>query len=245
MHVLDNPAWSALTGPQRAQGRIAGDVARYQPDISAFGAFAHDPGPGDWTAMAELVGAGSVVITTGCTGTPPEGWDVEYDGAGMQLTGEALVGSAAPPIPPGIDVVALGPGDVPDMLELVALTRPGPFAPRTVELGGYVGIRREGRLVAMAGERLRPVGWAEISAVATHPDHRRQGFGELLVRVVAAGVLARGEVPMLHAAADNTGAIRLYRAMGFAVRRRTRFVAARAPGTPPSGAPVLTLPPQG
>jgi predicted GNAT family acetyltransferase len=77
------------------------------------------------------------------------------------------------------------------------------------------------------------VGWTEISAVATHPDHRRQGLGELLVRTVAAGALARGETPMLHAAADNAAAIRLYEVMGFTVRRRTRFVAARAPGSPP------------
>ncbi len=116
------------------------------------------------------------------------------------------------------------------MLELVARTRPGPFARRTVELGGYVGIRRAGRLVAMAGERMRPTGWAEISAVATDPDHRRQGLGELLVRAVATGIAARGEVPMLHASADNTGAIRLYEAMGFTVRRRARFLGVRAPG---------------
>jgi ribosomal protein S18 acetylase RimI-like enzyme len=242
MHVLDNPAWSALTGPQRAHGEVTGAVAHYHPDVSAFGAFGHDPGAADWSAMAELVGAGSVVITTGCTGAPPEDWVVEYDGTGVQLTGEGLAHLPAPVAPPDVEVVALGPEDAADMLELVALTRPGPFAPRTYELGGYVGIRRQDRLVAMAGERMRPVGWAEISAVATHPDHRRQGLGELMVRVVAEGVVARGEVPMLHAAADNTGAIRLYEAMGFTVRRLTRFVAARAPGTPPATPPALTPP---
>ncbi len=81
--------------------------------------------------------------------------------------------------------------------------------------------------------------------MATDPDHRRQGLGELLVRVVAAGIVARGEVPMLHAAADNTGALRLYGAMGFTVRRRTRFVAARAPGGPADAAPGLSAEPQG
>ena len=245
MHVLDNPAWSALTGPQRAHGVVVGAVACYTPDVSAFGAFAHEPGPADWAAMAELVGTGSVVITTGYTGAPPGEWDVEYDGVGVQMTGEVIGRDLPPVIPAGIDVVMLGPGDAADMLELVALTRPGPFAPRTYELGGYVGIRQEGRLVSMAGERMRPVGWTEISAVATHPDHRRQGLGELLVRTVAAGIVTRGETPMLHAAADNTAAIRLYQAMGFTVRRRTRFVAARAPGTPPTGPPALTLPPHG
>ncbi len=243
MHALDNPAWSALTGSQRVHGEVAGTVARYLPDVSPFGAFEDVPGPDDWSAMAALIGPGSVVITTSCTATPPAGWTVEYDGPAVQLTGESLV-DAPPPVPPdGTEVVELGDADVPDMLGLVALARPGPFAPRTVELGGYVGVRSHGRLVAMAGERMRPVGWSEISGVATHPDHRRRGLGELLVRVVGAGIGARGEVPMLHAAADNTDAIRLYEAMGYTLRRRTRFVAARAPGLPPSGEPVLTLPP--
>ena len=240
--MLDNPAWSALNGPQRAHGDVAGPVARYHPEVSAFGAFVEVPGPSDWAALAALVGPGAVVITTGCTGSPPEGWGVEYDGVGVQLTGEGLVDAPVPAPPAGVDVVALDADDAADMLELVALTRPGPFAPRTWELGGYVGVRRAGRLVAMAGERMHPVGWAEISAVATHPDHRRQGLGELLVRVAAAGIAARGEVPMLHAGADNTDAIRLYEAMGFTVRRRTRFVAARAPGPAAPGEPALPLP---
>jgi len=244
VHVLDNPAWSALTGPQRDLGRCTGVVARFDPGISLFGAFAHDPGPGDWAAMARFIGPGGVVITTGCTGTPPERWGVEYDGEAVQMTGESLTGADLRPPSGAPEVVPLGPDDVDDMLELVALARPGPFTPRTYEIGGYVGVRRGGRLVAMAGERLRPVGWAEISAVATHPDHRRQGLGELLVRAVAAGIAARGEIPMLHAAADNTTAVRLYGAMGFTLRRHCRFVAARAPDAlaPDQPAPTVTPP---
>lgn len=230
MHVLDNPAWSALTGPQREFAVVAGPVARYRPEVSLFGAFDEVPGPAHWEDMAALVGPGGVVTTTGCTATPPGDWTVEYDGDGVQLTGERLAGVTSDPSPDGPVVVTLGADDAADMVELVDLTRPGPFAPRTWELGGYVGIRRGGRLIAMAGERMRPLGWAEISAVSTHPDHRRQGLGELLVQVVAAGIVVRGEIPMLHASVDNTDAIRLYQAMGFAVRRTVRFCAARAPG---------------
>ncbi len=100
------------------------------------------------------------------------------------------------------------------MLALVTEARPGPFSVRTIEFGGYVGVRRHGRLVAMAGERLRTPGFAEISAVATSPDHRRQGLAELLVRSVASSIVARGDTPFLHAAADNDNAIRLYRTLG-------------------------------
>jgi len=240
--VLDNPVWSALTGPQRDYAEVVGDIARYQPEVSLFGAFARLPGPRHWTAMAELIGAGGVVITTGPTGPPPDGWRVEYDGEGVQMTGEGVDVARQLDVPEGADIVRLGADDVADMLELVALTRPGPFEPATWELGGYVGIRRDGRLVAMAGERMRPVGWAEISAVATHPDHRRQGLGELLVRVVAAGIRERDELPLLHVAATNTSAIRLYEAMGFAARGTVRFLSVRAPGEPQQGGPDPVMP---
>jgi ribosomal protein S18 acetylase RimI-like enzyme len=136
---------------------------------------------------------------------------------------------------PGDPVVALGDEDVADMLALVAEARPGPFLSRTIEFGGYVGIRRRGRLVAMAGERLRPPGWAEVSAVATHPAHRRQGLAERLIRTVASAIADRGERPFLHAAAGNTNAIRLYESLGFTVRATVRFTVVEAP---PAAEPV-------
>jgi ribosomal protein S18 acetylase RimI-like enzyme len=148
-------------------------------------------------------------------------------------------GPLDPPVPSrsggaGDPVVTLGAGDVADMLALVAEARPGPFLARTIEFGGYVGIRRQGQLVAMAGERLRPAGWAEVSAVATHPGHRRQGLAERLIQTVASAVAGRGEAPFLHAAAGNTDAIRLYESLGFTIRATVRFtVVATPPVTEP------------
>jgi ribosomal protein S18 acetylase RimI-like enzyme len=244
MHPLDNPVWDALHGPHRAVAEPSDLAARYRPEISPFGAFPEPPGPEHWRAMADLVGPGGVVIVTGQTGTPPEGWCTEYAGDGVQMTGEAIdahpVEVAA--LRPELGMLPLGEADAVDMVQLVELARPGPFSPRTWELGGYVGVRVDGHLAAMAGQRFRPTGWCEISAVATHPEHRRQGLAEYLVRVVAAGIVARGEVPLLHASADNIGAIRLYEAMGFTHRRVARFVAARAPGDP-AGQATPTLPP--
>jgi predicted GNAT family acetyltransferase len=115
------------------------------------------------------------------------------------------------------------------MLALVERTKPGPFLPRTIELGTYLGIRRAGALVAMAGERLHPPGWTEISAVCTDPGHRGQGLGTRLVHAVAAGIRARDETPFLHAAATNTSAIRLYESLGFRLRKEVTFLAARVP----------------
>jgi len=115
------------------------------------------------------------------------------------------------------------------MLDLVARTEPGPFRKRAVELGRYLGIRRDGQLVAMAGERLRPRGWVEISAVCTDERFRGRGLGSRLVRAVGAGIVERGELPMLHASAENVNAIRLYESMGFVFRRDREFLRVRTP----------------
>jgi predicted GNAT family acetyltransferase len=121
--------------------------------------------------------------------------------------------------------------DVPEMLALVERTKTGPFLPRTIAMGTYLGIRRRGRLVAMAGERLHPPGWTEISAVCTDPEHRGEGLATRLVPAVAAGIRDRGETPFLHAAATNTGAIRLYEALGFRLRKSLMFGSVRVPAT--------------
>ena len=115
------------------------------------------------------------------------------------------------------------------MTELVRLTRPGPFRPRTIEMGTYVGIRRNGRLIAMGGERLSPPGYTEISAVCTDPDHRGLGLASRLVLDLAHRIRARGDIPILHADARNVGAIRLYEQLGFVVRREVLFQIVTAP----------------
>ncbi|MEI9963878.1 MAG: GNAT family N-acetyltransferase [Caulobacteraceae bacterium] len=106
------------------------------------------------------------------------------------------------------------------MLALATLTQPGPFFARTHQLGDFIGVKQEGRLVAMAGERMRPTGFTEVSGVCTHPDWRGRGYAAGLMRLVAARILARGETPFLHVYASNTGAIALYEALGFRLRRR-------------------------
>ncbi|MFE4696030.1 GNAT family N-acetyltransferase [Streptomyces sp. NPDC056738] len=226
-HVLDNAAWAALTGPHAHLAERVGRAARYPTDVSPFTALSDPADPRSWDDLAELVGPGAVTPVTAVQSVP-DGWTVEHSGVGVQLTATALRSEPAP------EAVRLGPDDVPEILDLIALTRPGPFLPRTVELGTYLGIREGGRLIALAGERLRPPGWTEISAVCTHPDHRGRGLATRLVRAVAAGVRERGDTPFLHAAADNTNAIRLYESIGFTLRRRTRFLLVRAPGGQPA-----------
>ena len=230
VHVLDNPVWAALVGPQQDLALAVPLAARFQPEVSRFGGFPEMPTASHWVAMSALVGPGGVVSITGLVDDPPLGWTVVYDGVGVQMTGEAVDAvSQEDVLDAGDDLVVLGDDDVEEMLALVALAQPGPFEARTFELGGYVGVRHGGKLVAMAGQRMRPPGWCEISAVATHPDHRGRGLGRQLVRTVIRGIRARDETPFLHTSIDNTAAIRLYEAMGFVHRRQVRFVALQPP----------------
>lgn len=110
---------------------------------------------------------------------------------------------------------ALTTEDVPEMIALARLTEPGPFEQRTIELGGYVGIRRNGDLASMAGERLRIPGYTEISAVCTHPDHLGHGYAGSLMTAIIHRLLDRGDVPFLHSRHDNDRAIALYERLGF------------------------------
>jgi predicted GNAT family acetyltransferase len=108
--------------------------------------------------------------------------------------------------------------DVPEMLALTKLTEPGPFLPRTIELGAYLGVHDAGSLVAMAGERLHLTGFTEISAVCTHPQYRGRGYGNALLSALISRITRRGETPILHVRTQNVAALRLYEKLGFKVR---------------------------
>jgi predicted GNAT family acetyltransferase len=144
----------------------------------------------------------------------PETWKTLQEFEVVQMIGEHVNGVDAS------EAIPLGAHDVPDMLELVRQTDPGPFVDRTIELGDYVGIRRDSKLVAMAGERLHFDGWTEISAVCTAPAHRGHGMASRLVGALIAGIQRRSERTFLHVLTTNTNAIRLYEELGFRVRRR-------------------------
>ncbi|MFI9650775.1 GNAT family N-acetyltransferase [Streptomyces sp. NPDC052040] len=222
-HVLDNPALASLTGPHARFAEGRGRVLRYPTDVSPWVGLPDEPGADDWADLAALAGAGAEAPLPGFRGELPQGWEITFDVDGVQLVDD---GVAAAPEP---EAVRLTPADVPDMLDLVERTQPGPFMPRTIELGTYLGIRRGGALIAMAGERLHPPGWTEISAVCTDPAFRGEGLATRLILAVAHGIRERGETPFLHTGAANTNAIRLYESLGFRLRRRTRFLSARVP----------------
>lgn len=222
--VLDNPVWAALSGPHARFAETNGHAARYRTDVAPFVALSSQIGEGTWLDLAELAGPDTVVTLARNGLTPPEHWEVVGRLDGVQLVGAGATGAADDP-----EAVVLTQADVPEMLDLVERTQPGPFLPRTVELGTYLGLRRDGALVAMAGERLRLPGWTEVSAVCTDAAYRGQGLANRLVRAVVAGILRRGETPFMHALASNTNAVRLYESLGFTLRQRMAFTALRVP----------------
>ena len=210
-HPLDDPVSASLRGPHAGFARRSGRAIGYRSDIAPFAGW--DGGDAAWDDLADLVGAGGSAFLVGRPPVPPP-WRMRWSGAVKQMVADGAIGR------PDAEFESLGSDDVPDMLELTSLTKPGPFRERTIDLGGYIGLRDEGgRLVAMAGRRFRTEGFGEVSAVCTHPDHRARGLGTRLVLAVSAELVAEGLTPFLHVATDNHGAIRLYERLGFTVRR--------------------------
>lgn len=223
VHPLDFPGWSSLTGPHAHFALGQGRALRYRPDVSPFAALppAHDDQ--SWTDLRAVTEVGETVLLSGApgfVGEDPPGWRVQAVIPGVQL-----VATAAHQSYPDPEAFAVGAADAAEAADLVARTEPGPFRPHTYQLGTYLGLRRAGRLVALAGERLHPVGYSEISAVCTDPGFRRQGLATRLIRAMADLIRQRGETPFLHTGAANTSAIDLYLALGYTLRRQVDFVA--------------------
>ncbi|GAB87481.1 GNAT family N-acetyltransferase [Gordonia rubripertincta] len=220
---LDNPAHAALSGPHAQFAERVGTALRYHPDVCPMAALPDDPTAEDWADAARLVGPGGALLLPVVADTPPAGWQSE-----MHLPGVQMV-DAGVPASPDDSAIRLTADDVPEMTDLVRRTRPGPFRKRTIEMGTYLGIRRNGRLIAMAGERLTLPGHTEISAVCTDPGHRGEGLASRLVLALAQGIRDRGAIPVLHAEATNVNAIRLYEHLGFQVRKEVLFQVVIAP----------------
>jgi len=228
---LENAVWHSLVGDlaHLAQASPADEprAVRFDPAVSVFAAVGDEPTPASWSSMAELVGPGGTAVLFRADPVEPEGWTTLGQLDGFQMLGPEVAGE---PIDAGDGLVRLTAADVPEMLELVARSEPGPFDVRTIETGRYFGARRDGHLVAMAGQRLRCAGWVEISAVCTDPAHRGLGLARRMVGAVVADIREEGATPYLQVKVDNEPALALYRSMGFETVRTVSAVALRCPG---------------
>src|ERR1700716_823847 len=215
MHPLDHPIWTALTTRQQGLAEGGALARRYPSAIGPFAAMS-DMTPQAFAALGALMSQSDVAVLF----TPdPVTAPAEFKTL-LAETGEQMIGTPAESPIRGVEAVTLGADDVPAMMELTKLTNPGPFAPRTHELGTFLGIRNDGQLVAMAGERMKPANYTEITAVCVHPSCRGRGYAQMLLAAVSRQILARGEIPFLHVFSDNDSAIALYRRQGMEIRRR-------------------------
>ena len=217
--ALDRPVWSALTTGDRRFAEGGALALRFPRDIAPFGATA-DELPEAFAALRGLVSPdGPVALVSVDRLEPFPGLEIVRQAPIIQMVAEGE-GRALSGIEPPI---VLGPGDVPEMLRLAERTNPGPFGPRTHELGQYIGVKIGGALVAMAGERMRLDGCVEISAVCVSPDQRGKGYAAFLVSWLVRKLREEGAAPFLHVFTDNVSAIRLYQRLGFKARKTLRL----------------------
>jgi ribosomal protein S18 acetylase RimI-like enzyme len=215
-HLLDNIVWHALSGPQARFAAGSGAARRYAPGFSPIVGFADQARP-DFDALRPHCASGEHFYCDGWTGAAPPGWSVDAETTMFKMVWDA----PSPGQDDATDAVPLGPAHAQRAYDLAMLTRPGPFGPRTTELGEYFGVFEGERLVAMAGERMHAGTLREISGVCTHPDAQGRGLATRLMRKLIGRQLARGETPFLHVMRDNAVARRLYERMGFAVYRES------------------------
>ena len=221
MHSLDNPIWNSLAtlhahfaeGDERAK--------RYPPEVTLLAAMA-EPTAAAFASLAKTLQRAGAALFLDQPPQIPAGWITVHASPLVQMLCEKPNLAQD-----GFPAEKLTPADVPEMVALAELTKPGPFGTRTRELGEYLGIRQAKRLVAMAGERLHLPGYTEVSAVCTHPDFQGRGYARELMSILMRKIMRRGEIPILHVRQENVSAIHVYEKLGFRTRRLIHFVIIR------------------
>ncbi len=220
---LDNPAWAALTGRHARLASGDGPVRRYPADVSPFSAI---ESPDAVEVLAQRMSEGDVaVLWAPAELEAPDGVELV-----MRFDCLQMVAFDFRPAEVDDDAAVLGLADAQEMQDLAVLTKPGPFGLRTPQMGHYIGVHTDGRLVAMAGERMKPAGFTEISAVCVHPDHLGRGHARRLMSIVGKRIVADGRAPFLNVLPDNTGAIKLYETLGFTPRHMMKVHLLKKPG---------------
>jgi ribosomal protein S18 acetylase RimI-like enzyme len=219
--LLDNPVWHALSTEQSALAQGDGLAKRFPLDVAPFGGLI-DQSAAAYDALEEILPGAVTALALDAEPVLPPDWEMVQSGEMYQMICEAPAYADDKPI-----FRELTKADVPEMLALTKLTEPGPFLPRTVELGAYLGVHDAGSLVAMAGERLHLTGFTEISAVCTHPQYRGRGYGNALMSALISRIVRRGEIPFLHVRTGNVTAVGLYEKLGFRVRAQLHLAVIR------------------
>jgi ribosomal protein S18 acetylase RimI-like enzyme len=209
-HLLDNILWHTLTGPHAIHSAGTGDIRRYVAGFSPIIGFADQAAP-DLAALTPFCASDEHFYCDGWSGPARDGWSIDAETTMFKMVWEAPI----PTSDEASDAIRLGPEHATEALALAELTRPGPFGPRTIELGEYYGYFEGDRLIAMSGERMHAARLREVSGVCTHPDYQGRGLARRLMLKLVRRQMQRDEVPFLHVMRDNASARRLYERMGF------------------------------
>ncbi|HZI57219.1 MAG TPA: GNAT family N-acetyltransferase [Verrucomicrobiae bacterium] len=222
MHPLDNQVWTALTTKQAQLAHSSALARRFPPEMTLLGALAANTAMA-FDSLAQLIGREAVTLYFLAPPKLAPGWEVLRAVELNQMVQEeasspsAQTGPAEQTTP---EAVELTPSDVAEMSIIYTDTRPGrTLCPRIQKLGLFLGIRDEGKLVAMGGLRLHIAGYREITTVATLPGHEGRGYATAIMRGLIERIRERGERPFLTVRTDNTRAVEIYRRLGF--RERT------------------------
>lgn len=211
--MLDRPIWSSLRSGWASLAEGDERALRLTPAYGPFGASA-DGAADNLASLRSLIPPkGELWLVEAGEASIPTGTQILRRGVLNQMVAETITSRRR-----DLEVLELDDRDAGEMLALAEMTKPGPFASLTHRLGYFVGVRQQGKLIAMAGERMRIGKYCEVSGVCTHPDHRGQGLAGTLMSIVAEKMVARGETPFLHSYAHNAGAIALYESLGFRYR---------------------------
>lgn len=218
-HQLDNMIWHALQTGNRDLAILDEQAGYYRPDIAPFAAMA-EPTPEHFKRLHQFLPAEKTIAMTYPSGLEPDTryWKIIREMDCCQMIYEEPVSAFVSKSSGKIQ--ALTEEHIPQMLELTAMTRPGPFFQNTILFGNYFGIFEDGQLAAMCGQRMNPVPYLEVSAVCTHPDHRGKGYAKALMLRVMELILQQSFIPFLHVLAENSTAIGLYESIGFRTRTR-------------------------
>jgi predicted GNAT family acetyltransferase len=215
--LLDNPIWQALSTRHKDLALSAGQASRYDSDFTSL-AGVEEVSPESLAQLAELVEPGGRLGICSHEELPTHPL---WKNCGFSMVAQMVCYELLPCRIQSMEM--LSAADVTAMTELVKLTKPGPFASRTIEFGQFYGIKDGAQLVAMAGERMKLPGMDEVSAVCTHPDYQGRGYGRALVHAVASNIAARGNLPFLHVRAENAAGLRAYQSIGFTTRKQMHF----------------------
>jgi ribosomal protein S18 acetylase RimI-like enzyme len=210
---LDNPVWYALNGVQQQFAIGAAHAKRFQPHILPF--------IGCDTASAidtidPYILQGEMFYFIGELPALPSRWKITKELACAQMVLQKPVPSSGP-------VTALNASHSEDMFNLINKVQPGFYKPDTRFLGDYYGVWQDGKLVAMAGERIQVDNFTELSAICTDPAYTGRHYAQHLITALCNSNLSKGKTPFLHVLATTERAVRLYEYMGFTQRRLISF----------------------